>query len=280
MHSRITGSTRLYGLIGDPLTNAKSPMLWNMLFAEAKLDAVCIPLEVGTGGLDDFVKGVRVVRNLAGLLVTMPHKQRMLDVVDDLHPTARQVGSINVVRCDNDGRWVGAVFDGLGCVRGMQRQGVAVQGKSVLLIGAGGSGRAIAFAIAAAGANSLNISDLDPHRALDLAQCVSKQAPCAVNAGPADPAGYDIIINATPLGMNPDDPMPTDATRLNPATVVVDIVTRSEPTALLLEAQSRGCLTLNGYPMHVGQALLALNFLGFDDIEAHFPTTTHVYKDE
>ncbi|KPU54056.1 shikimate dehydrogenase substrate binding domain protein [Pseudomonas fluorescens] len=272
MHPRITGTTRIYGLIGDPLKSAKSPMLLNKLFAEAQADAVCIPLEIGTGDLAEFVRGVRAVRNLAGLLVTMPHKQSMLDIVDVLHPTARQIGAINVVRCDNDGRWVGAVFDGLGCVLGMQRQGVSLVGKSVLLIGAGGSGRAIAFAVTAAGARSLVISDLDPHRASDLAQRVAKEGPCAVYVGPADPAGHDIVINATPLGMNPDDPMPIDATRLDPATVVVDIITRSEPTALLLEAQSRGCQTLDGQPMHVGQALLALSFLGFEDIERRYST--------
>lgn len=272
MHPRITGTTRIYGLIGDPLRSAKSPMLLNKLFAEAQADAVCIPLEIGTGDLAEFVKGVRAVRNLAGLLVTMPHKQSMLDIVDELHPTARQIGAINVVRCDNDGRWVGAVFDGLGCVAGMQRHGVSLVGKSVLLIGAGGSGRAIAFAVAAAGARSLVISDLDPHRASDLVHRVAKEGPCAVYTGPADPAGHDIVINATPLGMNPDDPMPIDATRLDPATVVVDIITRSEPTALLLEAQSRGCQTLDGQPMHVGQALLALSFLGFEDIERRYST--------
>lgn len=272
MHPRITGTTRIYGLIGDPLRSAKSPMLLNKLFAEAQADAVCIPLEIGTGDLVEFVKGVRAVRNLAGLLVTMPHKQSMLDIVDELHPTARQIGAVNVVRCDNDGRWVGAVFDGLGCVAGMQRHGVSLVRKSVLLIGAGGSGRAIAFAVAAAGARSLVISDLDPHRASDLVHRVAKEGPCAVYAGPADPAGHDIVINATPLGMNPDDPMPIDATRLDPATVVVDIITRSEPTALLLEAQSRGCQTLDGQPMHVGQALLALSFLGFEDIERRYST--------
>lgn len=270
MHPQITGSTRLYGLIGDPLKSAKSPMLLNKLFAEAQADAVCIPLEVGTGGLADFVKGVRAVRNLSGLLVTMPHKQSMLDVVDALHPTSRQVGAINVVRCDNDGRWTGAVFDGLGCVLGMQRQGVALPGKSVLLVGAGGSGRAIAFAVAAAGARALAISDLDQRRAVDLAYRVDQEGSCAVYASSADPAGHDIVINATPLGMSPDDPMPIDARRLNPATVVVDIITRSEPTALLLAAQSLGCQTLDGHPMHIGQALLALSFLGFEDIERRY----------
>ncbi|MFJ4131490.1 shikimate dehydrogenase family protein [Pseudomonas cyclaminis] len=270
MHPLITGTTRLYGLIGDPLKSAKSPMLLNTLFAEAQSDAICIPLEVGTGDLAELVRGLRAVRNLSGLLVTMPHKQSMIEIVDALHPSARQVGAINVVRCDDDGRWVGAMFDGPGCVLGMQRQGVSLLGKSVLLIGAGGSGRAIAFAVATAGARSLIISDLDPHRALDLAHCVAKESPCAVQAGPTDPAGHDIVINATPLGMNPDDPMPTDAARLNPATVVVDIITRSEPTALLLAAQSRGCQTLDGHPMYLGQALLALSFLGFEDIERRY----------
>lgn len=272
MHPFITGNTRVYGLIGDPLKSAKSPMLLNRLFAEAQTDAVCIPLEVGTQGLAEFVKGARAVRNLAGLLVTMPHKQAMLEVVDTLHPTARQVGAINVVRCDRDGRWEGAVFDGLGCVLGMQRQGVSVLGKSVLLVGAGGSGRAIAFAVAAAGARSLVISDLDPQRAADLAQSAGMESSCNVHAGPADPAGHDIIINATPLGMSPGDPMPIQAERLSPTMVVVDNVTRPEPTALLLEAQSRGCKTLDGQPMHLGQALLALNFLGFEDIERQFST--------
>lgn len=270
MHPRITGSTRIYGLIGDPIKSAKSPMLLNRLFAEAQSDAVCIALQVGTGGLADFVRGMRAVGNLAGLLVTMPHKQSMLDIVDVLHPTARQVGAINVVRCERDGRWVGAVFDGSGCVQGMQRHGVTLLGKSVLLVGAGGSGRAIAFAVAAAGARSLTISDLDPRRALELAQQVANEGPCTAYAGLADPTGHDIVINATPLGMNPDDPMPLDAQRLDPATVVVDIITRSEPTALLLEAQSRGCQTLDGQPMHLGQALLALSFLGFEDIERRY----------
>lgn len=272
MNPLITGTTRIYGLIGDPLKSAKSPMLLNRLFAEAHSDAVCIPLEVGTQGLAEFVKGVRAVRNLAGLLVTMPHKQTMLEFVDTLHPTARQIGAINVVRCDNDGHWEGAVFDGLGCVLGLQRQGVSLLGTSVLLVGAGGSGRAIAFAVAAAGARSLIISDLNPHRAADLAHCVDKEGSCDVQAGPADPAGHDIVINATPLGMNPDDPMPIEAERLDSATVVVDIITRSEPTALLLAAQSRGCKTLDGQPMHVGQALLALSFLGFEDIERSHST--------
>lgn len=247
-------------------------MLLNTLFTDAQVDAVCIPLEVGSANLAEFVRGMRFVSNLAGLLITMPHKQSMLDVVDDLHSTTQQIGAINVVRCHPNGRWEGAVFDGLGCVLGMQRQGVSLLGKSVLLVGAGGSGSAIAFAVAAAGARVLTLSDLDPHRSLDLAQRVAKQGGCAVHAGSADPKGHDIVINATPLGMSSDDPMPIDAERLTSTTVVVDIITRSEPTALLLKAQSHGCQTLDGQPMHVGQALLTLSFLGFEDIALRYPS--------
>lgn len=264
MHPRITGTTRIYGLIGDPLKNAKSPMLLNKLFAEAQADAVCIPLEIGAGDLAEFVRGVRAVRNLAGLLVTMPHKQSMLDIVDVLHPTARQIGAINVIRCEADGRWVGAVFDGLGCVLGMQWEGYHPANKKVLLVGAGGAGRAIAFAVASAGARSLTISDVDEHRAEDLVKAVAAETGCIMHSGPPDPHGYEIVINATPLGMSKNDPMPVDPNRLEPGTLVVDIINSPDSTPLCDAARKRGCRTQDGGPMHRGQALLALRFLGFD----------------
>ncbi|KPY58768.1 shikimate dehydrogenase family protein [Pseudomonas amygdali] len=264
MHPRITGSTLIYGLIGVALKSAKSPMLLNKLFSETHSDAVCIPLEVGQGDLADFVKGIRAVSNIAGLLVTMPHKQSMLDVVDVLHPTARQVGAINVIRCENDGRWIGAVFDGIGCVHGMQWEGHDPAHKNVLLVGAGGAGRAIAFAVASAGARSLTISDVDENRAGDLAKAVADDTGCITRSGPPDPHGYEIVINATPLGMCKTDPMPVDPERLEPGTLVVDIINSPAPTPLCDAARKRGCLTQDGSPMHKGQALLALRFLGFD----------------
>lgn len=264
MHPSITGSTRIYGLIGAPLKSAKSPMLLNKLFAESQSDAVCIPLEVGQGDLADFVRGIRAVSNIAGLLVTMPHKQSMLEIVDVLHPTARQAGAINVIRCDKDGQWVGAIFDGLGCVLGMQWEGHHPTNKKVLLVGAGGAGRAIAFAVAAAGARSLTISDVDEHRAEDLAKSIADETGCNTRSGPPDPHGYEIVINATPLGMSKDDPMPVDPERLEPGTLVVDIINSPASTPLCDAAHKRGCLTQDGGPMHKGQALLALRFLGFD----------------
>jgi len=262
--SHIKGTTRLYGLVGDPLTTAKSPELLNRLFIEQGADAVCVPFRVEPDGLSAFVTGARAMKNLAGVLVTMPHKQRMMAFIDDLHPTARQVGALNVIRCDENGRWVGAIFDGLGCVLGMQWEGNHPANKSVLLIGAGGAGRAIAFAVGSAGARSLAIFDVDERRAEDLVKAVAAATGCHTRVGVPDAHGYEIVINATPLGMKPDDPMPVDANRLDAGSTVVDIVNSPDPTALCRAARARGCRTQSGRPMHEGQAVHALRFLGFD----------------
>jgi shikimate dehydrogenase len=260
----ITGTTRLYGLVGDPLTTAKSPQLLNRFFIEQRADAVCVPFQVEADDLSAFVIGARAMRNLSGVLVTMPHKQRMMAFVDELHPTARQVGALNVIRCHDDGRWVGAIFDGVGCVLGMEWEGNHPANKSVLLIGAGGAGRAIAFAVASAGARSLAIFDVDERRAEDLAASVAAAGGCRAQVGAPDPQGYEIVINATPLGMNSGDPMPIDANRLDPGSIVVDIINSSDPTTLCRAARARGCRCQSGRPMHEGQAVYALGFLGFD----------------
>ena len=262
--THIKGTTRLYGLVGDPLTAAKSPELLNRLFIEQRVDAVCVPFRVEADDLSAFVTGARAMRNLSGVLVTMPHKQRMMAFVDELHPTARQVGALNVVRCDDDGRWVGAIFDGVGCVLGMQWEGNHPANKSVLLIGAGGAGRAIAFAVASAGARSLAIFDVDERRAEDLAESVAAASRCNTHVGAPDPHGCEIVINATPVGMRPDDPMPLDPNRLEPGSIVVDIINSPDPTPLCIAARARGCRTQSGRPMHEGQAVHALRFLGFD----------------
>ena len=160
--------------------------------------------------------------------------------------------------------WVGAIFDGLGCVLGMQWEGHHPANKSVLLIGAGGAGRAIAFAVGSAGARSLAIFDVDEGRAKDLAESVAAATGCRTRVGSADPRGQEVVINATPLGMKPDDPIPVDVNGLEPGSIVVDIINSPDPTALCRAARARGCRTQSGRPMHEGQAVHALRFLGFD----------------
>jgi shikimate dehydrogenase len=261
---RITGSTRLYGLVGNPLNSAKSPELLNQLFLDQRTDAVCVPFVVKAEDLPAFVAGARAMGNLSGLLVTMPHKQRMLDFVDEQHPTALQVGALNVIRREDDGRWVGAMFDGLGCVLGMKWEGNDPADKSVLLVGAGGAGRAIAFAVASAGARTLTIFDIDEPRAYDLVKSVAAATNCRTLFGAPDPHGFEIVINATALGMNAGDAVPVDPDRIQPGSIVVDIVNSPGPTPLCRAARARGCRTQDGRQMHEGQAVHALSFLGFE----------------
>lgn len=260
----IKGTTQLYASVGDPIAAVKSPELLNRLFCEQRVDAVCVPFWVKAGDLSAFVAGARAMRNLSGLLVTMPHKQAMLSFVDELHPTALQAGALNIIRCDDEGRWIGGMFDGVGCVLGMQWEGHHPANRSVLLVGAGGAGRAIAFAVAEAGARSLTIFDIDERRADELARSVAAATACATSSGAPDPRGHEIVINATALGMQPGDAMPVDPDRLEPGSFVVDIITTPDPTPLCRAARERGCRAQGGRPMHEGQAVHALRFLGFD----------------
>jgi shikimate dehydrogenase len=260
---QISGSTRLIALVGDPIGAVRSPQLLNGLFARERRDAVCFALHVPTEALATVFAGLKAIRNLDGILVTMPHKRAALDLVDALHDTAACVGALSIVRREPGDRWVAANFDGLGCVLGMRWDGIDPGGRRVLLVGAGGAGRAIAFAVAQAGGSTLTISDHDEAAARRLAEAVRIAVPqCRTRPGVADPRGHDIVINATPLGMQASDPLPIDPNRLDEGAAVVDIVTKSDPTPLRVEAGRRGCRVQGGSAMHEGQAVYAARFLG------------------
>lgn len=260
----VTGRTRVLLLVGDPIHSAKSPQLFNPMFASQGRDAICIPMQVPVDGLDAFVAGVRQVGNLDGLLVTMPHKTRMTEFLDELHPSARAVRAVNIVRNFN-GRWTGAMFDGWGCVLGMRWEGHDPRGRRVFLVGAGGAGSAIAFAVAEAGALALTIFDVERTRGQALANAVRTMVPsCETRFGSADPTGHDIIINATPLGMRDSDAFPVDPSLLPVKSTVVDIIMQPKPTPLCQVALSRGCRVQDGRAMHEGQAVYAARFLDLD----------------
>lgn len=261
---RITGTTKIYGLVGDPLDKARSPVMMNDFFMRHQLDAVCIPMNVPFGALSHFVAGARTLRNLAGLLITMPHKTEMLNFVDHLHPTAAQVGSVNVVRLDESG-WTGATFDGVGCVQAMVENAIDPRHKKVLLLGLGGAGKSIAFAVAVRGARSIHLSDVDQDKGRQLAAALKSVNPdCDAEYGLANIRDFDIVINATPLGMREDDPLPIDPAELKPGISVVDIVLHPTETRLCRAARAVGCLVQDGDAMNRGQAIHTYRFLGFD----------------
>jgi shikimate dehydrogenase len=252
-------------LVGDPIHAAKSPQVFNPLFLAQERDAICIPMQVASDGFDAFVAGMRRVANLDGLLVTMPHKIRMAELVDELHPSAGAIGAVNIVR-NAQGRWTGAMFDGWGCVLGMLWEGHDPRGQRVFLIGAGGAGSAIAFAVAEAGARVLTIRDVNEERGQALANAVGALVPsCETRFGNADdPTAHDIIINATPLGMRVGDALPVDPMLLPVGSTVVDVITQPDPTPLCQAALSRGCRVQSGRAMHEGQAVYAAKFLDLE----------------
>jgi len=259
----ITGATRVYLHLAHPSAHARTPQVMNAEFARRGVDAVAVSADVAPGDLGAFTGGLRGWRNLAGLSVTMPHKEALTPHVDALAGQAALIGAVNVVRREADGRLVAGNTDGQGFAIGLRGAGHQLSGRRVLLAGGGGAGRAVAFTVAAAGAASITIANRTAARAERLASEVAAAYPAvAVAAGPPDPAGHDVVINATSLGMHPGDPLPVPTGRLAPGTLVCDIVTRPATTRFLREAAARDCVTHPGMPMLAGQVDLILEFLG------------------
>jgi shikimate dehydrogenase len=185
--------------------------------------------------------------------------------VDQLMPTGERVGAINAMRREQDGTWVGDMFDGKGMLRGLRDQGADPKGLRVMLLGAGGAGSAIADAVADAGAASLTIFDMDKAKASQLAARISKwHAGCKAAAGEATIDGVDILINATPMGMAEGDPLPMILGKLDPKFVVADVIVKPGPTPFLLQAQANGCRIVGGHAMIGGQVAELMRFFGIE----------------
>jgi len=261
----IDGTTRVYAVIGDPVSAVRSPEWFNTLFDKNGVNAVLIALQVERDDLATAFAGLRTMRNLDGLVVTMPHKAAMCELLDELGPAARTVEAVNAARREPDGRWTGDMFDGRGCVRGLRDQGHDIKGRCVFLLGTGAAGSAVAFALAEAGAGQLVIDDVDEARCAHVAQRVKQAFPeVGVQTGKLGGGNYDVVINATPLGMKPDDPLPFDPAGLPRSTLVVDVITKPVITPLLDQARKSGHRIHPGSHMHAGQAFEAARFFGFN----------------
>jgi shikimate 5-dehydrogenase len=259
----ITGTTRLYAILGDPLSKARTPERFNALFAQRGVDAVMVPAEVDAAGFDAAVAGFKRLRNCDGLIVTMPHKRAMLRHVDELHENGKRVGAINATRRMPDGRWIGDMFDGRGYVGALRAHGIELEGKRVHMIGAGAVARAMAFALAQGGIAAISLRDVDRSRADDVARAVHAAFP-RVRSEAVDADCYDceILANATPLGLRDGDPLPCEPSRIAPATVVTDVIPKPEITPLLAAARARGCVISTGRDMVEAQIELIAAFLG------------------
>lgn len=260
----IDGRTRIIAHLGVPTATFISPLIYNPWFAARGINVVVVPMGCEAADYPALLPLLFRLRNIAGALVTMPHKVTTVALLDQASPAVRVCGACNAVRRDAAGRLVGEMFDGEGFVRGMRRQGRAIEGASALVVGAGGVGSAIAASLAAAGAARLGLHDIEPGSAERLAARLAAYHPSlAVTTGSADPQGWDIVVNATPLGMNDDDPLPVDPTRIAPSAFVGEVVLRRPATQLVTAARARGCATQVGIDMLFEQIPAYLEFFGF-----------------
>ena len=260
----ISGKTTLIGHFGFPTEAFKAPMIYNPWFEKKGIDAVVIPMGIKPEDYPTVMKSVFRFTNIRGALVTMPHKVTTMSLVDEVTPTAKIAGAANAILLRPDGKLVGDQFDGAGFVRGVLRKGRALEGARVLVAGSGGVGSAIAASLAAAGVAQIALFDANTASADALAGRLRTHYPAlAVSTGSNDPAGFDVVVNATPMGMKEGDPLPFDVDRIAPSTFVGEVVMKSEYTPLLRAALDKGCAVQVGTDMLFEMIPAYLEFFGF-----------------
>jgi shikimate dehydrogenase len=260
----ITGRTRLIVHLGYPTESFKAPMIYNPWFEKKNIEAVVVPVGVEPTNYPDLLGALFRTTNVHGALVTMPHKVTTTRLVDELTTTAKIAGACNAILRRPDGSLLGDMFDGAGFVRGVERKGKRIAGARVLVIGCGGVGSAIAASLAASGPLSMGLFDASTASAEALADRLRSHYPALqVTTGSKDPAGYDIVVNATPLGMKPGDPLPVDVCRIAADTFVGEVVMKEEYTPLLRAAMEKGCTVQVGTDMLFEMIPAYLEFFGF-----------------
>ncbi|MDF3834567.1 shikimate dehydrogenase [Cupriavidus basilensis] len=260
----INGKTTLIAHIGYPTESFKAPMIYNPWFEQRGINAVVVPMGLKAEDYAGCFHSLFRLTNIRGALITMPHKVSTMELVDEVTPTARIAGACNAVLLRDDGTLLGDQFDGAGFVRGIQRKGCQLGGASVLVSGCGGVGSAIAASLAAAGVARLGLFDARDASAQALAARLQAHYPqLQVTTGSSDPAGYAVVVNATPLGMNENDPLPFDVARIDPQAWVGEVVMKTEYTPLLRAAMARGCKVQVGTDMLFEMIPAYLEFFGF-----------------
>jgi len=260
----ISGKTTLIAHLGYPTEAFKAPMIYNPWFDHAGIDAVVIPMGVKVDDYAAFLRPLFTMTNLRGALVTMPHKVSTVAMLDEVTPTARIAGACNAILKRPDGSLLGDMFDGAGFVRGVARKGKVLAGARALVVGAGGVGSAIAASLAAAGIAGIGLFDAHGTAADALGNRLKEHYPkLAVRTGSNDPEGYDVVVNATPLGMKPGDPLPVDVAKIAPNTFVGEVVMKEEYTPFLRAAMEKGCPIQVGTDMLFEQIPAYLEFFGF-----------------
>ena len=260
----INGHTRIIAHIGFPTEAFKAPMIYNPWFEMKGINTVVMPMGVEAAAYREVMRSLFRIKNVGGALITMPHKVTTTGLMDELSVTAKVAGACNAILRRPDGSLLGDMFDGAGFTRGVERKGKRIAGARALVVGCGGVGSAIAASLAAAGASAIGLFDPVTGSAEALGGRLRQHYPeLDVKTGSKDPAGYDIIVNATPLGMKPGDPLPVDVSRITPDTFVGEVVMKEEYTPFLRAAMDKGCKIQVGTDMLFEQIPAYLEFFGF-----------------
>jgi shikimate dehydrogenase len=265
----INGNTELIAHIGYPTHSFKSPMIYNPYFEKKGINAIVVPMGCQADHFETFLGSVFNLTNVRGALITMPHKVTTVGLLHEVTPTVRVAGACNAVKKNAQGHLIGDMFDGSGFTRGVKRKGFDLIGKRVLVVGSGGVGSAIAASLAAEQISGIGVFDSNTSAAENLAIRLKENYPqLEVRSDSKDPQGYDLVVNATPMGMNEGDPLPMDVSRIAPSTFVGEVVMRTEMTAFLSAAKARGCQVQVGSDMLFEQIPAYLEFFGFPSTTA------------
>ncbi|HRZ86640.1 MAG TPA: shikimate dehydrogenase [bacterium] len=260
----ITGKTHIYGIFGYPVAHTASPAMHNAAFGHLGLDCAYLPFEVAPAKLGDAVKGLRAF-GIRGVNVTVPHKETVIPFLDEVTREAKVIGAVNTV-VNNGGRLTGHNTDGAGFLRSLKEEcRFDLKGKRMVLVGAGGAGRAVAIQSLLSGLKQALIVDIDRKKCRVLTAYINKtvRPESAVFAAPGDRgldevvAACDIVVQATPCGMKSADPLPLDPSLLRKGQLVYDLVYNPPGTKLLKAAARKGCAVSNGLGMLLYQGCIA-----------------------
>ncbi len=260
----LDGSTRVLVIAADPIAQVKAPALFNQVFARFEVNAVMVPLQVRAVHLQSTLHSLLLSPSVAGISLSIPHKNAAALLCRTLTPLATQAQAVNALRSTADGSIDGALFDGTGLLRALDKAGFTYAHKRVLLIGAGGAGAAI-IASLCRHAGVIAVYDPQVDKTLALARRFAGAGPADVAVARSnDPAGYDLVINASPLGLRDDDPLPADPRSMDHGCQVFDIVMKTPATAWVAQARQRGLAAANGFAMLEKQMPEYLRFFGFE----------------
>jgi shikimate dehydrogenase len=254
----ISGKTKVVGLLGWPVEHSLSPAMHNAAFRHLDMDYCYVTFPVRPDLLGDAVKGIKGL-GLGGANVTVPHKENVMPFLDEISEEAEFIGAVNTIKNDN-GKLTGYNTDGRGFMQSLSEAGIDVRNKNILIVGAGGASRAIGYYLCKEAA-SVCLFDVDANKAGSLKERLNKLKG-NVSLSVADAikskeffSGIDVVINATPLGLKPDDPMPLDMALIESRHIVCDLIYKETP--FLRGAAKKGCKTMDGLGMLLWQGAFA-----------------------